>query len=327
MKALAELFIQHQIDCRIAANKHQQPRFLQECEAVRKLAINMPSPDQLTAQHLADYWHTFKPSAQRNNRYIFASFVSWLIIGQHVSLTNNVFNPHSDAWAGYRVKPEKQRARLTLEQYKAIEQHAKPWLVNAMRLSIATGFRRGDVVSLTFDHIQNGILRKTLNKSEAQLGTVRAVHKQITLANHKPILAIVNACMLTRNNTRDGVAAIHLIHDPDMADNGKADKAHYSSITPEYLSRAFQQARDATGLFDAVAPAERPTFHEIRSLHVHIRLSAGEALEAIQGDLGHHTIEMTEHYAAGHEPEWQEIRTINNNELVELDWPAQSLVK
>lgn len=324
MKALAELFIQHQIESRRAANKHRQPRFLQECEAVRKLAANMP--DNATEQHLADYWHTFKPSAQRNNRYIFASFVSWLIIGKHTTITANVFNPHSDAWAGYQVKPEKQRMRLTLEQYKAIEKQARPFLVNAMRLSIATGFRRGDILSITFDHIQNGILRKTLNKSEAQLGSVRAVHKQITLAKHKPILAIVNACRVTRHATRDGKPAVHLIHDPELLDNGKADKAHYSSITPEYLSRAFQQARDATGLFDDVAPAERPTFHEIRSLHVHIRLSAGEALEAIQGDLGHHTIEMTEHYAAGHEIDWQEIGIIGENELEELGMSARMML-
>jgi enterobacteria phage integrase len=41
---------------------------------------------------------------------------------------------------------------------------------------------------------------------------------------------------------------------------------HATAVDPNYLSHAFQAARDACGFFDDVPMEERPTFHEIRGL-------------------------------------------------------------
>ncbi|MCU1782866.1 hypothetical protein NTD80_08855 [Pseudomonas sp. 13B_2.1_Bac1] len=43
-------------------------------------------------------------------------------------------------------------------------------------------------------------------------------------------------------------------------------KDHWTSVTPDYLTKAFSKARDAAHAYDHVPAGERPTFHEIRAL-------------------------------------------------------------
>jgi hypothetical protein len=49
---------------------------------------------------------------------------------------------------------------------------------------------------------------------------------------------------------------------------GTGSKANLTGPTcivhPEYLSKAFAEAREASGLYGDMEPAKRPTFHEIR---------------------------------------------------------------
>jgi hypothetical protein len=43
-------------------------------------------------------------------------------------------------------------------------------------------------------------------------------------------------------------------------------KDHWTSVTPDYLTKEFSKARDAAHAYDHVPAGERPTFHEIRAL-------------------------------------------------------------
>lgn len=43
-------------------------------------------------------------------------------------------------------------------------------------------------------------------------------------------------------------------------------KAHWPSVTSDYLSKQFTKARDAAQVYADLPADERPTFHEIRAL-------------------------------------------------------------
>ena len=58
----------------------------------------------------------------------------------------------------------------------------------------------------------------------------------------------------------------------------------------------FKKRRDTIGISERVAPAQRPTFHEIRSLGAELYRRAGHPGDAIQRLLGHSSAKMTQTY-------------------------------
>jgi enterobacteria phage integrase len=74
-------------------------------------------------------------------------------------------------------------------------------------------------------------------------------------------------------------------------------------IRPEELSRAFQDAREKTGIYNNISSAEKPTFHEIRSLG--IRLYKNQLADTeIKKLSGHATDEMYQLYLKRHTEQW-----------------------
>jgi integrase len=67
-------------------------------------------------------------------------------------------------------------------------------------------------------------------------------------------------------------------------------------VKPEYLSKAFAEARDATELYKALKPLERPSFHEIRGLGARILRSRGVSEDAIQALMTHSNRRTTQIY-------------------------------
>lgn len=84
-------------------------------------------------------------------------------------------------------------------------------------------------------------------------------------------------------------------------------------ILPDYLTRAFGEARDATlsdngpPLFHGLPTAARPGLHEVRSLSGDLYRRAGYSTGDIQQLMGHTDEKITEGYLAGHETRWTEI--------------------
>ncbi len=289
MKHILEQFISYQDEDRASVGKSQQSAYIQSKAVITQLADFIGPASECTEKKLADFFRAMTASQQRNHRHLLSAFISHAMIEGAIQLTHNVFQTQGTCFAGYKKRQQKQRQRLTMEQFNAIHAIAPAYLKSAMELSLLLGFRRGDICDLQFDHIQNGMIRKVILKSEAKLGA-QGSHKQITLADNKPVLAIVNRCAALRNN------ATHLIHHPS-----------YAQIQPEQLSKAFQKYRDRAGLFNNTPAAQRPTFHEIRALHVHVRITAGEQLELVQHDAAHQNPAMTKAYAEGHEIDWQPL--------------------
>ena len=73
-------------------------------------------------------------------------------------------------------------------------------------------------------------------------------------------------------------------------------KEHWTQVTPETITRAFKEAREAAGVRADLAIEQRPTFHEIRSLGGDRLRGLGWSEEQVQRLYGHTSEETTRKY-------------------------------
>lgn len=163
-----------------------------------------------------------------------------------------------------------QRRRLTLEWYSKIHEKAEKWLQNAMDLSLQTLLRREDVVAVKWEDIRDGRLYVVHQK------TRRHESAKVRILLGKPALDVLSRC-------RDDIASPFIIHRKPARMRKREKGDHWTRINPEMVSRAFQEARDATGLFDDMPPEQRPSFHEVRALGRKLYEDAGIDVKALGG--------------------------------------------
>ena len=201
---------------------------------------------------------------------------------------------------------QRLRQRLTLDQYRAIFKQARPAIRLAMELSLNSLQRRSDIRKWRFDdqrqdfaHVIQSKTRKHGPSAWLRIPLALPVaHSEIGC---RTLGEIVRAC-------QDGILCPFLIHErPEKMRRAKG-KDHPFQLTLRSISQGFADAREATGLFDVMLPAERPTFHELISLGQHLREQQGWSLEQIQRLRGHTSAGMTEHYQEGHT--WTTVEVI-----------------
>lgn len=189
------------------------------------------------------------------------------------------------------------RQRLNLEQYAAIYAKASRPIRDAMDLSLVTLQARLEVSRMGRHDLTRGPqgerrLRVTRQKTAKHTPTAF-----LSIEVTSELAAIIDRCTT--------LECPYFVHsEPRRRPPGKDGKrrAPVQALSPEAISRGFQDARDATGLYEGVPPAERPTFHEVRSLGVDRYRKAGWDEADIQALLGHTSGAMTRHYMEGHEP-------------------------
>lgn len=191
---------------------------------------------------------------------------------------------------------DKKRRPLSLEWYQAIHALAEPWLQNAMDFGLVTLQRRSDLCDAKFDDIEDGYLKMVASKTEK-------------FGNRSYLKIKVDGGLadVIKRSRASGIVSPFIIHRrPEKLYKSK-DKAHWSQIRGEHLSKEFAAVRDLVPDIARLKPEERPTFHEIRSLGGHLYLEAGFTKEYVQSLMAHSTEKMTAHYTDQHEPEWVKL--------------------
>lgn len=179
-----------------------------------------------------------------------------------------------------------QRTRLNLEDYQRIHAVAPPWFQVAMDLGLQSLQRREDLVWLRFDDEREpGWLFVDQRKVEGH-GT-----GHIRIAVGTELRQVIARC-------RDAIACPFMIHRKPTRTRREylEAKAHPFQVEPEMLTRQFKRLRDQVGVGRDLAPPQRPTFHEIRSLGADLYRKSGHPEEAIQRLLGHSSAKMTQTY-------------------------------
>ncbi|NWA24015.1 tyrosine-type recombinase/integrase [Pseudomonas gingeri] len=195
-----------------------------------------------------------------------------------------------------KKEEEKKRQRHTLEGLtKIIEAETTPvWLKRAIKLGLASLQRREDIVTWTKASVD--LEKNTISVSPGKTeGYETPIHLKIVMG--KSLREVVVECM------KSPILSPYLIHyRPRARRKEQVDaKAHWTSVTPDYLTKEFRKARDAAKAYDHMPISERPTFHEIRALGSWLYEQQKFPTEYVQALMGHADEEMTKHYQEGHE--------------------------
>lgn len=203
--------------------------------------------------------------------------------------------------------------RMTWAQYQAIYRYATQPIRNAMDVSLETLQARLEISRMRIprkkDEYLDVIRQKTAQASveRAKRGKEAAAFLRIRI-NDK-LRAIIERC-------RDDVASAYLVH---YGKDARIRSYVGQPLTPEAISRGLQDARDLAirhepevfQLPDGTlpAPAQLPTFHEIRSLGAELKRQAGWPEERIQKLMAHTDVKMTKEYLEGHRDQWVVVET------------------
>lgn len=242
------------------------------------------------------WWDKQTPHAQRSKRPELNKLFNYLMMEGVVRLPSNPFSTADDKpRVMTKGVAKRQRARLSLEQYRTIREAAPEWLRIAMMISLYTSMRRGDIAALRFDqHVTGGYLSKQISKSHA---TGHNANRRWELAKH-PLLreTLAEARTLAMQHYACPYVVSRL---PERRIMGEI-KDHAAQVLPKMISDTFADTAKLCGI-------EGVTFHEVRALSAHLYKKAGHDQKLIQDLMAHSSGKMTEHYQAGHEIEWLDM--------------------
>lgn len=195
---------------------------------------------------------------------------------------------------------EVQRTRLAMIDYNNIYARAEPWLQRAMDLALWSLQRRDDLVHMTEAHWHAGKLT-VRQKKVARHGT-----GLLRITPGPKLKAALISC-LNSNERKD---CPYLIHRPPIRKIKSKGRTHDRQVNGDLLTREFAAVRDTLKKFQSMPAAERPTFHELRSLGGDQYRKLGWPAQQIQDLMGHANKDlspMTKHYLDGHGERWLEV--------------------
>ncbi len=249
------------------------------------LALGDKPIDKINVKDIADFLLKYPPTRSNHYRSLLSLIFTYAIAE---GLREN--NPASST---IKRKIEKTRRRLSIGAYRTIYAVADDWLKNAMDLALLTLQRREDIVNMKRQDIEGDydVLYVIQRKTEKH---GLASHIKIEIGGE--LKKVLTRCC-------DNIISPYIVHRlPNRLVRSK-EKAHHTQILPGFLSKEFSKTRDQCGYFKKMPKAERPSFHEIRSLG--IKLYEDQGIDA-QKLAGHTNRKMTEQYKIGHGLEWND---------------------
>jgi integrase len=203
-------------------------------------------------------------------------------------------NPVHTTYA--KADVEKERQRMTLEQFKGLYEIAPEWMQIAMKLALITLQGRHEVCTMKYSNIEGSGLFITREKSKKNEWS----HLRVEIT---PELE-----QLIKRSRESGIASPYIIHYRPARIKESKEKTHWSQVGLNTFTAAFRKLRDESGIFDKIPKPQRPTFHEIRSLGSYLYAKAGYNTEYVQQLMAHGDKKMTEYYQSGHETKWVNVR-------------------
>ncbi|WP_058912826.1 tyrosine-type recombinase/integrase [Entomohabitans teleogrylli] len=267
---------------------------------VMEFFADIPSCD-IELEHINGYLRKYHASASANVQNRKVAFLKKLF--SYAVDESLMFDNPATRKKKRRVEG-KVRRRLTLDDFRRIYEVADPWLRTAMDLSIQTTHARLEVTRIRYSIKQpkNGVCGCVWFDAPDAHGIhgVLYIHRQKTQHKEAAHVAIPIGDKLKEiiDSSRDSVASPYVIHRlPVKRARTSQEVNHPTQVAPDYLSRAFSDARDRAGVCSALPMDERPTFHEIRALAAHLFDEQG--IDP-QGRMAHSDAKSTKIYTQNH---------------------------
>lgn len=183
---------------------------------------------------------------------------------------------------------KKKRRQMDVRGFKAIHAKAPAWLQLAMEQSLVTLQARNEICNMRHPDYRDGFLFVIRDK----------VSGDSDMAFIKIAMTDQLDDIRRRSLTLDDTVSPYLVHrKPDHRRRQWIEgKPHWTYVIPDYLTKAFAEARDKAGVYEHLKPGERPTFHEIRGLGSRLYLAQGVPEEAIQALMTHASQRTTQIY-------------------------------
>lgn len=194
---------------------------------------------------------------------------------------------------------QKQRRRLTTEQFQAIHAIAPEWMKIAMELALLCLFGRAEAINARFDDVRDGRLHYVRQKTKERSKTA-----YVAIAITPPIEELIK-----RARALPPMSPYIVHHQPSRI-RKSASKDHWTQLSGDQLSKEFARLRDQVPSIAKLPDAARPTFHEIRALGSRLHELSGTDVVDIQVLMGHADPEMTEVYLDGHDIRWQQAKGV-----------------
>lgn len=179
----------------------------------------------------------------------------------------------------------RERARLTVREYRTLHAAAAPWMQRAMELARLLLARPADLSTLPRSAWDGHQLRLPVGKTG----------KRLLITPHAALREALDAAL----NHQEGGCPMLLSKPPNRRAQG--GRAHPCALSTSILRDEFARVKEKAGITTTA------TFYEIKSRGVADYKDAGWPTASVQALIGHETAKMTEHYDEGHGERWEEV--------------------
>jgi hypothetical protein len=246
--------------------------FLNDCERLLEQQGDTYTKS-ITLENVNDFLIEFTAgkSAEVYNRKI--SFLK-KVFSYLVDMSAMAYNYANDKKA--KKLEAKKRTRLKLAEFQLIYDAAPGFLKVAMALAMQTTHATLEISRLKYRDCRFLDVPEVLD-GVLVYGFLR-IHRQKvqTKESSRVEIPITEALKKIVANSRDKLLSPYIVHRlsryPKLVGEG-CD--HPTQVSSKYISRQFSKVRDSVGAYSSLGKDERPTFHEIRALSIHLYTEAG----------------------------------------------------
>jgi hypothetical protein len=257
---------------------------------------------ELTLQHVNEFLNLYskgKSNGVYNKKLSFLKKVFSYLVDEGATDKNLALQKKR------KPKDEVERQRLSLNAFKKMTKVAPHFLKIAMQISLQTTHSLNEVTHLKYSDCT------WFKKSRIQDGLtvygVMRIHRQKVKNKEASRVAIPITdklrCIIEESKS-DNIESPYIVHHQYKRPSVViSNKEHPTQVTEDYLTRAFTKQRDELKLYAHLKPSERPTYHEIRALSIHLYDEKGVDPQA---RAAHTDAESTKLYKTGH-VKWVDI--------------------
>ncbi|NQY65427.1 MAG: integrase [Alteromonadaceae bacterium] len=229
---------------------------------------------EINLNHVNSYLETYTEGKSSN---VYNAKISFLkkIFSYLLDDGAMTFNPASNKKK--KPKPVKERIRLSIENYNQLLNHAPLWLNIAMRLSLQTTHAVNEISVAKYKDCK--WYDKPIVENNLLVFGVLRIRRQKVLkkeASRVEIPITQQIKEIIDDSRKDNLVSPYIVHQLKARNTALAiGLTHHTQLRTATISECFSELRDKLSFYDTMDKTKRPTFHEIRSLSIHMYKKAG----------------------------------------------------